>query len=192
MIQRMMLAVLFALLVLCAGIGLVVLVYLWLAWYASIHGFRERNSYEKGTQDGLSKSDIQKLPIFVCRPEQQQGDAKDGLNANHLVLSDLECAVCLEQFQDGEKCRLIPTCKHCFHVQCADAWLSKRSICPICRTSASLVQKPREEGPKIISLGCQDPLGSQVSTGEPPGSALELSGSVNSDAGTVVDVRCIP
>jgi hypothetical protein len=32
---------------------------------------------------------------------------------------------------------VIPACSHAFHVQCADAWLSKRSVCPICRTSVA-------------------------------------------------------
>ncbi|CAA0826741.1 Putative RING-H2 finger protein ATL12 [Striga hermonthica] len=51
--------------------------------------------------------------------------------------SSLECAVCLESFKAGEKCRVLPTCGHIFHVGCIDSWLLKTGACPICRTSAN-------------------------------------------------------
>ncbi|CAA0826740.1 E3 ubiquitin-protein ligase ATL42 [Striga hermonthica] len=50
--------------------------------------------------------------------------------------SSLDCAVCLESFKAGEKCRVLPTCGHIFHVGCIDSWLLKTGACPICRTSA--------------------------------------------------------
>ena len=48
----------------------------------------------------------------------------------------VDCAVCLESFKAGDKCRLLPSCRHSFHVQCIDSWLLKTPICPICRTCA--------------------------------------------------------
>eukprot|EP01018_Ginkgo_biloba_P014473 Gb_35824 [translate_table: standard] len=132
MIEKMLLAVLVSLFLLCAGIGLVVLVYLWLVWYASLHGFTEgRPPLDKSPKQGLSEADLQKLPTIECRKGEEG-------------LANMECAVCLDSFQSGERCRLIPTCKHSFHVQCADAWLSKRSVCPICRTSACETQQDTE------------------------------------------------
>ncbi|XP_047336094.1 RING-H2 finger protein ATL14-like [Impatiens glandulifera] len=47
----------------------------------------------------------------------------------------VECAVCLERYRAGEKCRLLPGCNHSFHSQCIDPWLIKTPICPICRSS---------------------------------------------------------
>ena len=48
----------------------------------------------------------------------------------------MDCAVCLENFKMGEKCRLLPLCRHSFHAECIDSWLLRNPICPICRTTA--------------------------------------------------------
>ncbi|XP_065039461.1 RING-H2 finger protein ATL2-like [Musa acuminata AAA Group] len=46
----------------------------------------------------------------------------------------LECAVCLTEFETGEKGRLLPGCNHKFHVACIDMWFASHSTCPICRS----------------------------------------------------------
>ena len=46
-----------------------------------------------------------------------------------------ECAICLGEFADGDAVRLLPRCRHGFHVHCIDTWLSAHSSCPICRDS---------------------------------------------------------
>lgn len=45
----------------------------------------------------------------------------------------LECAVCLNKFEPSEVLRLLPKCKHAFHVECVDTWLDAHSTCPLCR-----------------------------------------------------------
>ncbi|KVH98522.1 E3 ubiquitin-protein ligase ATL31-like [Cynara cardunculus var. scolymus] len=52
----------------------------------------------------------------------------------------LECAVCLNGYQDHEALRLLPECSHVFHRDCLDEWLALHVTCPVCR--ASLVPKP--------------------------------------------------
>ncbi|KAI8603097.1 hypothetical protein EDD21DRAFT_413348 [Dissophora ornata] len=43
------------------------------------------------------------------------------------------CAVCLEEFEDGEELRILP-CRHEFHCECIDPWLvRKSSTCPLCK-----------------------------------------------------------
>ncbi|KAK9068599.1 hypothetical protein SSX86_012714 [Deinandra increscens subsp. villosa] len=54
----------------------------------------------------------------------------------------LECAVCLNEFEDEETIRLIPKCDHVFHAECIDAWLQNHVTCPVCRSD--LVPKPGE------------------------------------------------
>jgi len=44
-----------------------------------------------------------------------------------------ECVVCLAVFEDSEVVRLLPKCRHVFHVECVDAWLHAHSTCPLCR-----------------------------------------------------------
>ncbi|KAJ1377577.1 Zinc finger, RING-type [Sesbania bispinosa] len=45
----------------------------------------------------------------------------------------LECTVCLSKFEDTEILRLLPKCKHAFHMNCIDKWLENHSTCPLCR-----------------------------------------------------------
>ncbi|CAA3023027.1 E3 ubiquitin- ligase EL5-like [Olea europaea subsp. europaea] len=45
----------------------------------------------------------------------------------------LDCVVCLSRVSLGDKYKMLPTCKHGFHVNCIDAWLQRHSTCPLCR-----------------------------------------------------------
>ncbi|CAI9761251.1 unnamed protein product [Fraxinus pennsylvanica] len=69
---------------------------------------------------GIDPKVIASLPIFRFKSLMGQ---KDGL----------ECAVCLNRFEPTEVLRLLPKCKHAFHVECVDTWLDAHSTCPLCR-----------------------------------------------------------
>ncbi|GLJ24819.1 hypothetical protein SUGI_0474620 [Cryptomeria japonica] len=122
--------------------ALLVLIYMMLACYASLHENSHGDTNDGNTSSskgghGLSKSDIQKLPTAVCSNTHKKRDGDDEKkDCDELCSSgDLEYTVCLEQFKDGDKYLLMPSCEHCFHLDCADAWLSKHPICPVCRRS---------------------------------------------------------
>lgn len=44
-----------------------------------------------------------------------------------------DCAVCLCEFSELDKLRLLPLCSHAFHIDCIDTWLLSNSTCPLCR-----------------------------------------------------------
>lgn len=43
----------------------------------------------------------------------------------------------MSKFEDIEILRLLPKCKHAFHIDCIDRWLEKHSSCPLCRHRVS-------------------------------------------------------
>lgn len=69
---------------------------------------------------GVERSVIDALPVFKFASLQGM---KEGL----------ECAVCLSRFEGSEVLRLLPKCRHAFHVDCVDTWLESHSTCPLCR-----------------------------------------------------------
>ncbi|XP_015068009.1 E3 ubiquitin-protein ligase ATL31-like [Solanum pennellii] len=84
---------------------------------------------------GLEDSVIETFPTFTYV------EVKD----HHIGKGALECAVCLNEFEDDEMLRLIPKCDHVFHPECIDAWLKSHVTCPVCR--ADLTPKPDEPMP---------------------------------------------
>ncbi|XP_062220995.1 E3 ubiquitin-protein ligase ATL23-like [Phragmites australis] len=71
---------------------------------------------ERVSAAGLSAEELSELPCH---------ERKAGAGG--------ECAVCLEAFQAGDRCQVLPRCGHGFHAQCVDPWLRKSRVCPICR-----------------------------------------------------------
>nr|GEV40571.1 E3 ubiquitin-protein ligase ATL6-like [Tanacetum cinerariifolium] len=73
---------------------------------------------------GLDSEVLETFPTFAY---SEVKDKKIGKGA-------LECAVCLNEFEDEETIRLIPKCDHVFHAECIDAWLENHVTCPVCRS----------------------------------------------------------
>ncbi|KAL5750230.1 hypothetical protein ACOSP7_024833 [Xanthoceras sorbifolium] len=46
---------------------------------------------------------------------------------------DTECCICLDEFKNGDQCRVGSRCKHVFHKYCIDQWLQRKRRCPLCR-----------------------------------------------------------
>ncbi|GLJ38581.1 hypothetical protein SUGI_0786630 [Cryptomeria japonica] len=86
---------------------------------------------------GLDKAVLEALPMFVYTAENFE--------------SGLECAVCLSEFAEKEKGRILPKCKHSFHIDCIDMWFYSHSTCPLCRASA---QPEEDESAKIEEVRC--------------------------------------
>ncbi|KAL7117587.1 hypothetical protein ACP275_03G080500 [Erythranthe tilingii] len=119
----MLVSVFLALFLPCAGMSAVFLVYICLLCYAANNDENQPELPEppvkSGQTKGLSPSDLEKLPKVT---------GKD------LVLAG-DCAVCLDEIESDQPARMVPGCNHGFHLECADAWLSKNPICPVCRAA---------------------------------------------------------
>ncbi|CAK9194386.1 unnamed protein product, partial [Sphagnum troendelagicum] len=71
---------------------------------------------------GVDQAFIDTLPVFLYGTIRGLKDGAD-------------CAVCLSEFGEEDRLRLLPKCKHCFHLDCIDTWLLSNSTCPLCRQS---------------------------------------------------------
>ncbi|CAL5040261.1 unnamed protein product [Urochloa decumbens] len=94
---------------------------------------------------GVDRAVVESLPVFRYGALRGQ---KEGL----------ECAVCLGRFEPTEALRLLPKCRHGFHVECVDTWLDAHSTCPLCRSRVDpedvlLLPEP----PKPSTTGPPDP-----------------------------------
>ncbi|KAK3232185.1 hypothetical protein Dsin_004066 [Dipteronia sinensis] len=49
------------------------------------------------------------------------------------------CSICLREFEHDEDIRILPECKHQFHINCIDEWLFSHSTCPSCRANTPIV-----------------------------------------------------
>ena len=78
---------------------------------------------------GVEQVFIDTLPVFLYGSIRGLKDSAD-------------CAVCLNEFANEDRLRLLPKCKHAFHVDCIDTWLLSNSTCPLCRRS--LLQEASE------------------------------------------------
>jgi E3 ubiquitin-protein ligase ATL10/75/76/77/78 len=79
----------------------------------------EQQTGQAAASVGLKKHALRKIPVEVYGP----GTSVPGT----------ECPICLGDFADGEKVRVLPKCHHGFHVWCIDTWLSSHQSCPTCR-----------------------------------------------------------
>ncbi|TVU48362.1 hypothetical protein EJB05_07996, partial [Eragrostis curvula] len=87
---------------------------------------------------GLGLPLIRMLPVVkftAAAAEAEHGDAGR--------ISVSECAVCLSEFVERERVRLLPNCSHAFHIDCIDTWLQGSARCPFCRSDVTLPAVPR-------------------------------------------------
>ncbi|CAL5370558.1 hypothetical protein CsSME_00005055 [Camellia sinensis var. sinensis] len=114
------------LILLFVGIGFLVIIHVCIVGRAFRRGFMNASTAIESSgrfgSTSMSQDDLERLPSFDFKAREKGS-------------SPVDCAVCLDNFKVGEKCRLLPLCKHSFHAQCVDLWLVKTPICPICRTS---------------------------------------------------------
>lgn len=74
---------------------------------------------------GLDDFLIREIPTFQYSKSEGQG------------MSLYKCVVCLNEFQEQDTVKVLPSCKHGFHLDCIDIWLQSNDNCPLCRLSIS-------------------------------------------------------
>ncbi|CAK9135892.1 unnamed protein product [Ilex paraguariensis] len=104
---------------------------------------------------GLKKSVLRQIPVTVY--------------GSGIGIPATDCPICLGEFMDGEKVRVLPRCHHGFHVRCIDIWLASHSSCPTCRQSIN--EKPTSSEATDVEAGQGNASGGH---GDVPGSIEEV------------------
>ncbi|KAM0904774.1 hypothetical protein ACQ4PT_017772 [Festuca glaucescens] len=107
------------------------------------------------------------MPLIRMLPVVTFASAAEGRR----VSVSSECAVCLSEFAERERVRLLPGCAHAFHIDCIDTWLQGSARCPFCRRSVTLPPLPMLPPPRH---------------GHGDVRRDELGGSRNEDTGSIV------
>ncbi|KAG6395962.1 hypothetical protein SASPL_142096 [Salvia splendens] len=127
--QILVMAIVISVILLFLGMGVLVLIHVWIVGRTLRNDVssERRNAVERESlgSTSMSRDDIEKLPCFDFAAKAK-GSSPAG-----------DCAVCLEKFKAGERCRLLPSCNHSFHAECVDLWLLRAPVCPICRAVAA-------------------------------------------------------
>lgn len=110
------------------------------------------NAYPNSTADGIILPRI----IFVAEDdEEQERDLESAaVGLDQAVINSYPkfqftkdggfcgtnnfnntCSICLCEYKDLEMLRMMPECRHYFHLLCLDAWLKLNGSCPVCRNS---------------------------------------------------------
>jgi len=100
---------------------------------------------------GLKKAAIKALPIVVYTSASK---LPPGLAT--------DCPVCLTEFGEGEKVRVLPYCNHGFHMECIDKWLASHSSCPVCRHSLNFLSRNRKPRGAAVSQDTESNSAIQV------------------------------
>ena len=90
-------------------------------------GAGELTLQDLGVSPGLSAASLAAIPPIEYDPvtAKRAGGGDDGE-------PDL-CAICMDNLAPGDAVRVLPPCKHCYHVGCIDTWLGRSTVCPTCR-----------------------------------------------------------
>ncbi|KAK9143885.1 hypothetical protein Syun_013285 [Stephania yunnanensis] len=86
-------------------------------------GMRGDGDDDAGRVAGLDQTVINSYPKFVFARSRDLGGG------------DAMCSICLCDYKEGEMMRMMPDCRHFFHLSCVDAWLRIHASCPVCRNS---------------------------------------------------------
>ncbi|KAC9968853.1 hypothetical protein E3N88_45015 [Mikania micrantha] len=89
-----------------------------------------------------------------------------------------ECSVCLVDVEDGDMVRVLPDCKHLFHVNCIDEWFAGHTSCPVCRVPVVAVAVQMQLQPTEVEtcgcLVCRDRPAAMVGTNDTTSGSIEV------------------
>lgn len=81
---------------------------------------------DMGIPPGLSASSLAAIPLVKY---EAKGEALAGCPVEERDT----CPICMDDFKPDDTVRVLPPCKHIYHVGCIDTWFQRSTQCPTCR-----------------------------------------------------------
>uniref|UniRef100_A0A5B6YZM9 RING-type E3 ubiquitin transferase n=1 Tax=Davidia involucrata TaxID=16924 RepID=A0A5B6YZM9_DAVIN len=107
----------------------------------------------KGVEDKV----LETIPILAYSTKK----------GNLFRVDQTECVICLGDLEDGDVVRLLPNCRHAFHVPCIDQWFMAHTSCPVCRSP--IVAPPASTPPVVVPLNVVGDDNASTSAARPCG-----------------------
>ncbi|KAK4476610.1 hypothetical protein RD792_015772 [Penstemon davidsonii] len=115
---------------------------------AAVRRRRNQNRSSSNNNSRSNETSIYLPRVIFVGEDEENGLENDGVGLDQAVINsypkfifsksdgnDGVCSICLCEYREGEMLRMLPDCKHCFHLMCVDAWLKLNGSCPVCRNS---------------------------------------------------------
>lgn len=147
------------------NVGILLTIVLAVVFIVLIFAFRYKcksnrawDSVHQQTMRAISRLETKTYSSQGCSGSQRHRGAWGSASSN----SSPVCAICLEEFQDGQNLRII-SCAHEFHKDCVDPWLLQHRTCPLCMHNIMGVERqsqrsrPSEQSQSFLSPGYSSP-----------------------------------